>query len=105
MAVVTLLPGYYVKILVDVNAKVLAVFSNVTIQMESEHAVDVFIVDNDGLNKFEKQQPTFPIYYNQDGISALTTSLKLSIPQGQMAWVVIQSKTQYPYTALYYNVT
>lgn len=106
MAVATLLPNYYVKVPVDVNAKVLAIFSNVYIRLEAEHAVNVFIVDDNGLRAFESSQATFPIYYQQDDVSALTTSQKIAIPQGQVAWVIIQSRGQpgQQYTAVYYEV-
>ena len=106
MAVAALLPNYYVKVPVDVNAKVLAIFSNVYIRLEAEHAVNVFIVDDNGLRAFESSQATFPIYYQQDDVSALTTSQKIAIPQGQVAWVIIQSRGQpgQQYTAVYYEV-
>jgi hypothetical protein len=104
MAVVTLLPYYYVKVAVDVHAKVLAIFSNVTIHVEAEHAVNVFVVDDDGLKAFENQQPSYPVYYKQDDVSLLTISLNLGIPQGQKAWVIIQSRGE-QYTAIRYEVS
>lgn len=103
MAVVTLQAFYYLKVGVNVHAKILAIFSNVTIHLQAEHAVDVFVLDDTGLQAFESQQP-YPVYYRQDNVSVLTTSLNLSIPQGQMAWVIIQSKGQ-PFTAVYYQIS
>lgn len=104
MSVVTLQPRYYIKVLVDVHVKVLAIISNVSIHIEAEHPVNVFVVDDEGLRAFESGQPSYPVYYTQQGISALTTSLNLRIPQGQVAWVVIQGVVQ-PYTAVHYEVS
>lgn len=104
MAVVTLLPNYYTKIPVNVHAKILTIFSNISIQLEAEHAVNVFVVDDNGLRAFENSQPSFLVYYQQDNVSSLTINLNLNIPQGQVAWVIIQSREQ-PYTAVYYQIS
>lgn len=103
MAVQTLQSGYFISIPVDVNSKFLPIFSNITMNIEAEHPIDVYVVNTDELELLKTGQQ-FSSVFSALGITSLVQNVLARVPQGQFAYVVIWNHG-YQSSAIYYVIS
>ncbi len=103
MTVQTLDRNHFVSIPVDVNSKLFAFLSNITLRVDSEYPVDVFVVNGDEFAAFQAGRQ-FNTFYSARGITRFTQNVFARVPSGQLAYVIIQNVGAQR-TAVYYEVS
>ncbi len=103
MTVQTIDRNHFVSIPVDVNSKFLAFFSNITLRIDAEHPVDVFVVNGDEFEAFTSGRQ-FNTFYSARGITQVSQNVFARVPSGQLAYVVIQNVGSQR-SAIYYEVS
>jgi hypothetical protein len=97
----TLSANYYLSIPFDVNVPILRVTGSVQYRVESDHPINVYIVDPQGLAEFS-QGVAFHFYDRAEGV--LQHSNKLRLPIRGQAYLLISNPNPNP-TAVHYDIS